>query len=186
MSSLFHRTPATTGRFACVGSSRSTIEAMVERVRARLPGATLRTTALVGFPGETEAEFQELLDFIRQASFDWLGAFAYSPEAGSPAADLPDQIPESQKSARLEEVMRVQAEVVRRKHEALVGRRLEVLYDAPDPEDGSGMLARSAGMAPEVDGVVRVADAWASPGEFGWVKITGAAEWDLLAEPAAG
>jgi ribosomal protein S12 methylthiotransferase len=166
--------------------TRSTIEAMVERVRTRLPEATLRTTILVGFPGETEAEFQELLDFIRQVAFDRLGAFAFSPEEGSPAASMPGQIPQGEKEARLEEVFRAQAGVVARKHEALVGRRVEVLYDAYDPEDMTGMIARTAGMAPEVDGTVLVAEADASPGDFGLVTITGMTDYDLLAEPSAG
>jgi ribosomal protein S12 methylthiotransferase len=165
--------------------TRSTIESMIGRVRSSLPGSTLRTTVLVGFPGETESEFQELLDFIRQAAFDRLGAFAFSLEEGSPAADMQGQLPQAEKEARLEEVMKVQAEVVARNQEAMVRRRVEVLYDAFDPEDPAGMLARTEGMAPEVDGVVRVSEAEASPGEFGWVTITGATDYDLLAEPSA-
>ncbi len=98
---------------------------------------------------------------------------------------MPGQIPRTEKEARLEEVMRVQAEVVARNHQALVGRRVEVLHDAFDPEDPSGMLARTEGMAPEVDGVVRVAEAEATPGGFGWVRIAGTTDYDLLAEPSA-
>lgn len=163
--------------------TRSTIETMVERVRARLPQATLRTTVLVGFPGETEAEFGELLDFIRQAAFDRLGAFAFSVEHGSPSALLPGQLPEKEKHARLAEVMKVQAEVVAKKHASLVGADVEVLYDGFDTEDPTGMIARTGGMAPEVDGSVLVKEADASPGDFGWVTITGATDYDLLAKP---
>jgi ribosomal protein S12 methylthiotransferase len=165
---------------------RRAIEAMIERVRGRLPHATLRTTVMVGFPGETEKEFQELVDFIRQAAFDRLGAFAFSPEPESPAAFMPDQVPEAEKQARLEELFRIQHQVVRAKHQALVGRTIEVLYDGFDPEDEEGMIARTAGMAPEVDGVVRVASAQASPGEMGLVEITGEEGFDLLARPKEG
>ncbi|HEX7324686.1 MAG TPA: 30S ribosomal protein S12 methylthiotransferase RimO [Rhodanobacteraceae bacterium] len=160
-------------------------EKTLERIRAWrkvCPDLTIRSTFIVGFPGETDAEFEELLDFLREAQLDRVGAFAYSPVTGAKANELPDPVPEELKEDRLERFMQVQAEISATKLQKKIGRTLKVLVDQADAE---GAIARSSADAPEIDGVVRIADGQKlRAGQFVEVRVTGASEHDLEAVAA--
>jgi ribosomal protein S12 methylthiotransferase len=153
--------------------------------RRACPELTIRSTFIVGFPGETDAEFEELLDFLREAQLDRVGAFAYSPVGGAKANELPDPVPEELKEDRLERFMEVQAGISAAKLQEKIGCTLTVLVDEVRAE---GAVARSMADAPEIDGLVRVADgASLKPGQFVEVSVTDASEHDLqarLARPA--
>ncbi|MBI3576237.1 MAG: radical SAM protein, partial [Gammaproteobacteria bacterium] len=151
----------------------------IENWRAICPDITLRSTFIVGFPGETEREFEELLDFLRAAQLDRVGCFAYSPVEGATANVLPDAVPEEVKQERLARFMELQAEISAEKLQRKVGRTLTVLVDGI--EEGQA-VARSSADAPEIDGVVYVADAKGlKPGDFCEVCVTRAGEHDLWA-----
>jgi ribosomal protein S12 methylthiotransferase len=155
----------------------------IERWRAICPEITLRSTFIVGFPGETEADFDLLLDFLGEARLDRVGCFAYSPVAGARANELPDAVPEALKQERLERFMAVQAEISSQKLQARVGRELTVLVDEIDGEGFA--VARSSADAPEIDGVVYVeGGAGLVIGDFARVRVFDADEHDLYATPA--
>ncbi|MFN3843327.1 MAG: 30S ribosomal protein S12 methylthiotransferase RimO [Rehaibacterium terrae] len=153
----------------------------IARWRAICPDITLRSTFIVGFPGETEEEFEELLDFLEEAQLDRVGAFAYSPVEGAAANALPDPVPEELKQERLARFMQRQAEISAGKLEAKVGTVQTVLVDAID---GELAIARSKADAPEIDGTVQIQDGAAAglrPGQFAEVTIMGSDEHDLFA-----
>jgi ribosomal protein S12 methylthiotransferase len=154
-------------------TSRQHIEDLVVRLRAGIPGVALRTTFIVGFPGETEAEFETLLDFIRRVRFERLGVFKYSQEEGSRAAKMPDQIPTRTKNARYRRAMLLQQEIAREQAEAQIGREMMLLVDQPH-------AARSQADAPDVDTTVVLAES-APVGEFIRRRIIGSRGYDLLA-----
>lgn len=143
---------------------------------------TLRTSIIVGFPGETEEQFQRLLDFIRFAKFDRLGAFTYSPEEGTPAARMEDQIPEEVKQERLDRLMNLQASISLEKNQARVGDVLNVLVT--DHNEEGLCLGRSESEAPETDGEIlfKTRGKLPEPGQFVRVKITQADTYDLMGE----
>ncbi len=154
-------------------TSRAHIEDLIQNLRAGIPGLTLRTTFIVGFPGETDAEFETLLEFIRRTRFERLGIFKYSQEEGSRAARMPGQVPERVKNARYRAAMMIQQQIARDKARRQVGRELKLLADQPH-------IARTEGDAPDVD--CRVILSKAVPvGEFVIRKITGSRGYDLLA-----
>ncbi|MGN6730305.1 MAG: 30S ribosomal protein S12 methylthiotransferase RimO [Rhodanobacteraceae bacterium] len=157
-------------------------EKTLERIhawRSACPDLTLRSTFIVGFPGETDQEFEGLLDFLREAQLDRVGAFAYSPVDGARANELPDPVPEELKEDRLERFMEVQAEISEAKLQNKLGRTLTVLVDEANAE---GATARSMADAPEIDGVVRINDGQSlKPGQFAQVRVTGADAHDLEA-----
>jgi ribosomal protein S12 methylthiotransferase len=157
-------------------------EKVLDRVRAWRavqPGITLRSTFIVGFPGETEGEFEELLAFLREARLDRVGCFAYSPVAGAAANALPDPVPEAVKEERRARFMALQAQISASRLREKVGRTLDVLVD--EIEDGIA-IARSTADAPEIDGVVRISGARGlSPGRFARVRVTSANAHDLHA-----
>jgi ribosomal protein S12 methylthiotransferase len=153
----------------------------IQRWRAICPELTIRSTFIVGFPGETAAEFEELLDFLDEAQLDRVGAFAYSPVDGAKANELPDPVPEDEKQDRLQRFMQRQAEISAARLEAKVGSVQRVLVDAID---GELAIARSRADAPEIDGLVQIQDgalAGLKPGEFADVTIMGSDEHDLYA-----
>jgi len=161
---------------------RGTREDILRCVRgARSRGLTLRTSIIVGFPGETEDQFRELLDFVGETEFDRLGAFTYSPEEGTPAAKLPDQVPEEVKQERFARLMSLQQEVSRRRNEARVGTVEQVLVTAAE---GDTCLGRSSREAPETDGeiYIRCRGGSPDPGLFIPVRITEAGDYDLKGE----
>ncbi|MEP6510446.1 MAG: 30S ribosomal protein S12 methylthiotransferase RimO [Dokdonella sp.] len=151
--------------------------------RAICPDLTIRSTFIVGFPGETEAEFEQLLAFLHEAQLDRVGAFAYSPVAGAKANDLPDPVPDSLREERLERFMETQAEISAARLGRKIGTRQQVIVDEVD-EDGA--LARSKSDAPEIDGIVRIDDGQKlKPGQFVDVDIIHADEHDLVARLVA-
>ena len=158
------------------------IDKTLERIqnwRKLVPDLTIRSTFIVGFPGETDAEFEELLDFLREAQLDRVGAFAYSPVGGARANELPDPVPEELKEDRLEQFMAVQAEISAAKLQRKIGRTIKVLVDEANAD---GAVARSAADAPEIDGSVLIADGQGlKPGQFVDVVVEGASEHDLHA-----
>lgn len=161
---------------------RAELEAIIAKLRAAIPGVTLRTTLIAGFPGETQEQFDELLDFVKTVRFDRLGCFAYSAEENTVAGRRPDQIDEETKNARAELVMKVQTNVMAEKQAEKVGQTLTVLCDGIDEESGL-YLCRSAADAPEIDGCVCVdSEEPLYPGEFYLVEITGSDEYDLYGE----
>ena len=162
-------------------SARRHVAGLVERVRRRVPGVALRTTVIVGFPGETAAEFEELLAFVREARFDHLGAFAYSREEGTPAFELAGRVPPSTAQSRLRRVMELQRSVSLGLSQARVGTRLETLVEAVVREGDVRLRGRSATQAPEIDGSVLITEGSARPGDFVTCEVTGALDYDLLA-----
>lgn len=163
------------------GAVDKTLE-RIHRWRDVCPDITIRSTFIVGFPGETEAEFEELLDFLDEAQLDRVGAFAYSPVEGAKANDLPDALPEDVKQERLARFMERQAEISTAKLEAKVGTVQQCLVDAID---GELAIARSTADAPEIDGLVQIqdgAEAGLKPGDFVSVRIMGSDEHDLYGE----
>jgi ribosomal protein S12 methylthiotransferase len=155
----------------------------LERWREQCPELVLRSTFIVGFPGETEAEFEELLDFLRAARLDRVGCFPYSPVEGASANALPDPVPEPVKQERVERFMAVQAEISRAKLAERIGQRLTVLVDEVGEDE---VIARSYADAPEIDGEVIIAGAWElDPGDFIEVEVTDAGDHDLWAQPIA-
>ncbi len=151
--------------------------------RAACPEITVRSTFITGFPGETEAEFEELLQFLREARLDRVGCFTYSPVDGAAANDLPDHVPEATKHERRARLMQLQAEISAQRLAEKVGRRMQVLVDNVSRR---GALARSSADAPEIDGVVRVRDgSTLLPGAFAEVVIEASTEHDLEARLAA-
>ncbi len=149
------------------------IRGLVRRMRAGIPGLTIRTTFIVGFPGETDADFEELLAFLEETRFDRVGVFRYSREEGTKAAKLGDQVPDDVKQARWARAMELLQRLSRERLESMVGRRLRVLVEKPG-------LARSEGDAMEIDGVVAVPKAL-PVGDFAEVTVTGAKAYDLVA-----
>jgi ribosomal protein S12 methylthiotransferase len=163
------------------GAVDKTLE-RIQRWRGICPDITIRSTFIVGFPGETEAEFEELLDFLDEAQLDRVGAFAYSPVEGAKANDLPDPVDEDVKQERLARFMERQAAISTAKLEARVGGVQRCIVDAID---GELAIARSMADAPEIDGLVQVQDgrdAGLRPGEFVDVRIMGSDEHDLYGE----
>jgi len=154
----------------------------IDHWRSEVPGLTLRSTFIVGFPGETEEDFERLLEFLGEARLDRVGAFAYSPVEGAPANDLPGTVPEELKQERLERFMELQSAISADRLQERVGEVTTVLLDELTEEAAYG---RSAAEAPEVDGVIVIPGDWdAEPGDFVRVRITGAGEHDLYGEPA--
>jgi ribosomal protein S12 methylthiotransferase len=157
--------------------------ARVRAWRAICPELTIRSTFIVGFPGETEAEFADLLEFLQAAELDRVGCFAYSPVSGAAANALPDAVPEAVKEERRGRFMAAQAKISARRLAAKIGRTLEVLVDTV--EQGQA-IARSAADAPEIDGSVIIEDGRElDVGEFVQVRVVGSGEHDLTARRAA-
>ncbi len=156
-------------------TSREHIENLITRLRSGIPGLAIRTTFIVGFPGETTEHFESLLDFVRSVRFERLGVFKYSREDGSRAAKLENQIPERTKNARMRKAMLEQQRIAKELAEEQIGRRIKVLADSP-------RIARTEHDAPDVDCRVLLSED-VTPGEFVEVEVTGSRVYDLLARP---
>jgi ribosomal protein S12 methylthiotransferase len=167
------------------GVTREGQERILDRVRAAVPDISIRTTFIVGFPGETDADFAELCDFVRAQQFDHVGVFTYFAEEGTPAATLPDQVAEEVKQARQAELMEIQRGISRKRLQSLVGTRQTVLIERRSEESELLWQARMSTQAPDVDGVVFVANAPddVGVGTFLDVEITQSADYDLVGEP---
>jgi ribosomal protein S12 methylthiotransferase len=161
--------------------NRTETEELLSRLREAIPGLALRTTFIVGFPGETEAEFDELCDFVRATRFERVGVFPYSLEPGTPAERLPDHLPEEVKQERRDRLMEIQQEQAFAWTRERVGTEIEILVDGPDPEVPGHFLARGPFDAPDIDCVVRLKGKGLRPGDLVRARITGADGYDLAA-----
>jgi ribosomal protein S12 methylthiotransferase len=161
-------------------------EKLLNRIRERVPGVSLRTTFIVGFPGETEAEFNELCAFTRKVGFDHVGVFTYSHEEGTTAYDLADDIPPVTKKKRRNVLMAEQKRIVARAQKRRVGAQVQVMVDGPSPEHELVWRGRLAGQAPEIDPVVYFTEASPEalrPGALLQAEIVGSQEYDLVVRP---
>src|SRR5262249_22817506 len=149
-------------------------EELLARLRGAIPRLALRTTFIVGFPGETEAEFDELCAFTRQARFERLGVFPYSLEPGTPAERLTDQVPEPVKAQRRDRLMAIQQQIAFAWTAAQVGTETEVIVDRADAEVPGQLLARGPADAPDIDCTVRLKGKALRPGDLVRARITGA------------
>lgn len=157
-----------------------TIRELLTKLRQAMPDLVMRTSLIVGFPGETQADVDALTEFIQEIGFDHLGVFTYSREEGTVAGARADQVDDDVKEKRRDQVMRVQAEVARRRHQRWVGRVVDVLVEGID--ESGHRIGRFWGQAPGVDGVVVIRNTHASVGQSCRVKITGALQYDLVGE----
>lgn len=167
------------------GRDSAFLRELLARMRARVPGIALRTSLIVGLPGETEADFEDLLRFVEEQRFEHLGVFEYSREEGTGAAELPDQVPEALKRDRHARIMEVQREIARAHQQAMIGRRLEVLVEGRSEETEHLLVGRHAQQAPEIDGVTYVNDGMAYPGELVTLEVTDASDYDLVGRVVA-
>src|SRR5713101_1357068 len=155
---------------------------IVAQFRDAIPGITIRTTVLVGFPGETDAAFDNLLGFVEDAAFDRLGVFTYSVEEGTPAASMPDQVPAEVMADRAHQVQDLQDRLVWQRQKALYGTKQTVLVDGKSADPAFPLEGRTAGQAPEIDGVVYLRDPKLTPGRFADVRIVEVDGYELVGE----
>ena len=155
---------------------------LVDRLRKRIDGLTLRTAFIVGHPGETDAEFEELLTFVRFGEFDRVGVFRYSDEPSARSFHIDEKVPAAVAGKRARKLMSVQRAISKKKNRALVGRELEVLVEGPSEDSELVMAGRHAGQAPEIDGIVYLSGGPVLPGEMRRALVTQATDYDLVAE----
>ena len=166
--------------------TRQSYDALLTRIRERVPGVALRTTFIVGFPGETAADVEELCSFISDHAFDHVGVFTYSHEEGTSAYQLDDDVPARSKAARRSRVMELQKRLVRKRQRARIGERVRVMVDGPSPDHDLVLRARLPTQAPDIDASVFLTDCDPSdyrPGDIVDVEIVGAKGYDLLVRP---
>jgi ribosomal protein S12 methylthiotransferase len=156
------------------------IRALLEKIRAFLPEVSLRSSLIVGFPGEGESQFKALLGFVEEIQFDHLGAFQYSPEEGTPASRLPDSVPEAVKGERLRRLMELQKRISLKNLRKKVGSKMEVLVEGSD-RGGGALRGRLQVQAPEIDGCVFLTGK-ARPGDWVEARITQALPYDLVGQ----
>jgi len=182
---LQHASAATLKRMKRGGSAEIFLRT-IEKMRRTIPGVTLRTSFIVGFPGETEREFEELCDFVREAEFDWMGTFAYSDQEGATAYALDEKLSTREIERRRKHLMEIQRAISKRKKNSLRGRQFDVLIEGPSEESDLLLEARSAMHAPEIDGKLYIADVpeGTTPisGEFYSCEITETHDYDLIAK----
>lgn len=160
-------------------SRQEQIRELIKKIRNKMPDAVIRTTVIVGFPGETEKDFNILKDFIKEAKFDRLGAFEYSKEEGTPAAKMLQQVPAKIKKQRYKEVMELQKDISFNRNKEFIGKQMEVLIEATTDQDNI-YLGRTYRDAPDIDGFVTVvSEEVLNPGDFVTVEITSCTEYDL-------
>lgn len=163
-------------------TSKEQLITIIEKLREEIPDITLRTTLITGFPGETEEQHEELMEFVDQMEFDRLGVFTYSPEEDTPAAGMPDQIPEEVKEERQAEIMELQQDIAFDMAEDMIGREVLVMIEGK-VADENAYVGRTYKDAPNVDGLIFVnTDEELMSGDFARVKVTGALEYDLIGE----
>lgn len=163
-------------------TSKAQLIEIIEKLRREIPDITLRTTLITGFPGETEEQHEELMDFVDQMEFDRLGVFTYSPEEDTPAATMPDQIEESIKEDRQAELMELQQDIAFEQAEDMIGREVLVMIEGKIADENA-YVGRTYKDAPNVDGLIFVnTDEELMSGDFARVKVTGALEYDLIGE----
>ena len=160
--------------------TRAEIETVLMNIREEIPDAIIRTQFIVGFPGETQEQFEEVLEFIAEQQFDRVGCFKYSPEESTPGGKMANQVSDEIKDERWKAVMEVQQNISRDKHESLVGKTLDVLVEGLSDETDLLLQGRFYGQAPDIDGVVLINDGEAKIGEIVKVLITDSMEYDLI------
>lgn len=163
-------------------SSEEQIRELLSRLRSEIPGITLRTSLIVGFPGETLDDFLQLTLFVEQTKFDRLGVFCYSKEEGTPAADMPDQVSERVKRERHRKLMKVQARVSFRRNRELVGHLEQVIVEGYSEETELLLKGRTSRQAPDIDGQVYITSGTANVGDIVLCRITDSSDYDLIAE----
>jgi ribosomal protein S12 methylthiotransferase len=182
---LQHASDAVLRRMKRPGN-RNTYDRLLERIRTRVPGVALRTTFIVGFPGETEADLAELCAFVSDHAFDHVGVFTYSHEEGTSAFGLPDDVPARTKKARRGRVMRLQKGLVRTRLRRMVGQRGRIVIDGPSADHELVLRGRLAGQAPDIDAGVVLTECDPSSyrtGDFAEVEFVGSRGYDLIARP---
>ena len=166
------------------GGNRQSLERLIERVRKRVPGIAVRTTFITGFPGETEADFEELMSFMKNVEFDRVGVFTYSDEEGTPAFELSNKVPARVAARRRTALMKQQARISRRRNKQRVGDVVRVLFEGESKESELLWQGRMETQAPDIDGCVLINDVpdgvLPEPGDFVNVEITEAHEYDLI------
>lgn len=156
------------------------VKSVLNRIRKAIPDATIRTTLIVGFPGETEENFQELKEYVKEFEFDYAGVFKYSREEDTVAYNLPDQVPEEIKERRYAELVNLQSEIAERKNRKFLGQEIEVMIDGVSSESEYLLEGRTRGQALEIDGKVLTTDGTAKPGEIVKVKVEQNFEYDFV------
>jgi len=165
--------------------TRAQIEDTIKMIRQEMPNTALRTSLIVGFPGETEDEFEELFDFVKETKFDRLGVFKYSREEGTPAFKMREQIPDGVKGTRLRKIMKAQAKIATEKNRLFLGSTIKVLVEGESEESEFLLSGRSMQQAPDnIDGVTYINKGAASPGDIVDVIITETGEYDVVGEIA--
>ncbi|MDR3748913.1 MAG: 30S ribosomal protein S12 methylthiotransferase RimO [Acidobacteriota bacterium] len=180
---LQHSSPAVLKRMKR-GAGGDIFLSSIERMRREIPGVTLRTSFIVGFPGETAEDFEQLCQFVRDAQFDWLGVFGYSDEEGAQAFELGEKVAPREIERRRKKLMSIQKQISRKKKRALIGQQFDLLMEGPSKETDLLWEGRTAMHAPEIDGTVYINDFGeheAREGEFYRCEITEAHEYDLVA-----
>jgi len=163
-------------------SSEQQIRDLIAKLRQEIPDIALRTSLIVGFPGETVDDFQALMNFVEQTQFDRLGVFCYSREEGTPAAELPEQVSERIKRERYRKLMRTQARLSFRRNRALIGRSEQVIVEGYSEETELLLKGRSSRQAPDIDGQVYITSGTADVGDIVTLKITDSSDYDLIGE----
>jgi ribosomal protein S12 methylthiotransferase len=166
--------------------TRAGYERLLERIRTRVPGVTLRTTFIVGFPGEADDDFAQLQDFVKSVGFDHVGVFTYSHEEGTSAHGFEDDVPARVKKQRQARLMTLQKRIVTKAQQLRVGEGVRLLVDGPSSEHELVLRARLEGQAPDIDPVVYLTDCDPSDfsaGQFITAEIVGSRDYDLLAAP---
>ena len=166
------------------GGNREAYQRLIERIRERVPSVAVRTTFIVGFPGEREEDFQELLDFVKAVEFDRVGVFTYSDEENSPAFELDEKVDTAIARKRERLLMTEQSRISRRRNRRLVGSRVRVLLEGTSRESDLLLEGRMESQAPEIDGSVLIndvpEDTRPQPGDFVTVEVTEAHDYDLI------
>ncbi len=163
------------------GSSADVVR-LIEKLRKNIPGLALRTSLIVGFPGETEKEYQTLVDFVKMVRFDHMGVFVFSPEEGTPAAEMPGQVPDEIKEYRKDRLMKIQQEISYTRNIGKIGEIISVLIEGKVETEPELYEGRTEYDAPEVDGVISIRGMNLKPGDIVPVRITHAYEYDLIGE----
>jgi ribosomal protein S12 methylthiotransferase len=162
-------------------TGKGNLGGMIDRIRERVPGVAIRTSFIVGFPGETDTEFAELKSFVERHEFDNVGVFTFSDEEGTTSFDLPDRVPQAVKEKRKRTLMAAQKKISARRNRKRVGDRVEVLVEGTHPDTDLLLRGRLATQAPEIDGMVMLNDGTADVGAFVTAEITEAHDYDLVA-----
>ena len=178
---LQHSAKSVLQRMKRGGSYESQLN-LINKIRQQVPDVKIRSSFIVGFPGETDQEFEELLAFLKEATFDHAGIFQYSPEEGTLAAELERQVSDEVKQYRYDQAMQLQQQISLKKQQQLIGKEVELLICGRSAESDLVLVGRHRGQAPDVDGLVYVGNAYVNSGDFVKAKITQADPYDLVGE----